>query len=145
MPWKLECCAHFYFIFVFNSLFSGAVVQLKSITSALSGNESLSSIFLDTTRLLLQILLYVVSIICGYIDLNTNLYEKAQFRSHAEFSIPCWGASSNDSPSGVKVPIETRLYWHQKAVLSVMEAGSLNWLVGKVGAFKISIHVHLTW
>lgn len=111
------------------ALLKGAVVQLKSITSALSGNESLSSIFLDTTRLLLQILLYVVSIICGYIDLNTNLYEKAQFRSRAEFFIPCWGASSDDSSSGVKVPTETRLYWHQRAVVSVMEAGGLNWLV----------------
>ena len=86
----------------------------------------------------------MVSIICGYIDLNTNLYEKAQlFSSHAEFFTPSWGASSNESSSGVKVPIETRLYWHQKAVLSVMEAGGLNWLVGKVGAFKIFIHIDL--
>lgn len=112
------------------ALMKGAVVHLKSITSELSGDESLSSIFLDKTRLLQQILLYVVSIICGYIDLNTNLYEKAQlFSSHAEFFTPSWGASSNESSSGVEVPTETRLYWHQRAVVSVMEAGVLNWLV----------------
>eukprot|EP00258_Populus_trichocarpa_P035046 XP_024451065.1 BEACH domain-containing protein B isoform X2 [Populus trichocarpa] len=112
------------------ALMKGALVQLKSITSELSGDESLSSISLDKTRLLQQILLYVVSIICGYIDLNTNLYEKAQlFSSHAEFFTPSWGASSNESSSGVKVPTETRLYWHQRAVVSVMEAGVLNWLV----------------
>ncbi|KAJ6939644.1 BEACH domain-containing protein lvsC isoform X3 [Populus alba x Populus x berolinensis] len=112
------------------ALMKGAVVHLKSITSELSGDESLSSIFLDKTRLLQQILLYVVSIICGYIDLNTNLYEKAQlFSSHAEFFTSSWGASSNESSSGVEVPTETRLYWHQRAVVSVMEAGFLNWLV----------------
>ncbi|CAK7347273.1 unnamed protein product [Dovyalis caffra] len=112
------------------ALMKGAVVQLKSITSALSGDENLSNIFLDKTRLLQQILVYVVSITCGFIDLNTNLYEKAQlFSSSAEFSAPSWGASSNDSSSSMKVPTETGLCWHQRAVVSVMEAGGLNWLV----------------
>ncbi|KAL1093497.1 hypothetical protein V6Z11_D06G034800 [Gossypium hirsutum] len=41
------------------------------------------------------------------------------------------GASSSiDSSNSLKGSLsETRLHWHQKAIVSVMEAGGLNWLV----------------
>lgn len=119
------------------SFVPGGVVQLKAITGALSGDESLSNIIQEKTGLLQQILIYVVSIISGFINLNANLFEKAHlYSSSLEFYASIWGASSNDSPSNVKVPTETNLYWHQKAVVLVMEAGGLNWLVGKVGISK---------
>lgn len=46
------------------------------------------------------------------------------------------GASSSiDSSNSLKGSLsETRLHWHQKAIVSVMEAGGLNWLVGKLGS-----------
>lgn len=117
---------------------SGVVVQFKALTIAFSGDESLSHMTVEKTGLLQQILVYVVLIICNFIDLNTNVYKKAQlYSSSVEFSVTNWGASSVDSSSSLKVPSEARLYWHQKAVVSVMEAGGLNWLVGKVGTFKV--------
>ncbi|KAG8632803.1 hypothetical protein MANES_18G056822v8 [Manihot esculenta] len=51
------------------------------------------------------------------------------YRGSVEFSSSGWFASSIDSSTSLKIPTETRLYWHQKAVVSVMEAGGLNWLV----------------
>lgn len=112
---------------------SGAVVQLKTITSALSADESLSNFAVEKTGLLQQILVYVVSIIYSFIDLDSNVYEKAQLYSNSIGFVPSGGKSPLDSSSNLKAPYETMLSWHQKAVVSVMEAGGLNWLVGKVG------------
>lgn len=113
---------------------SGAVVQLKTISSALSADESLSDFAVEKTGLLQQILVHVVSIICSFIDLDSNVYGKVQLYSNSIDFVPSSGASLLDSSSNLKVTsYETRLHWHQKAVVSVMEAGGLNWLVGKVG------------
>ncbi|XP_015579782.2 BEACH domain-containing protein B isoform X1 [Ricinus communis] len=112
------------------ALMKGAVVQLKALTGAISGDESLSNAIVEKTKLLQQILVYVVSIMCTFIDLNTNEYEKAQlYSSSLDFPVSGWDALSTGSSSISKIPTETRLYWHQKAVMSVMEAGGLNWLV----------------
>jgi hypothetical protein len=125
----------YYFYFYIVVLFtSGAVVQLKTITSALSADESLSNFAVEKTALLQQILVYVVSVIYSFIDLDSNVYEKSQLYSNSIGFVPSSGKSPLDSSSNLKVSsYETRLCWHQKAVVSVMEAGGLNWLVGKVG------------
>lgn len=113
------------------ALMKAAVVQLKTITSALSADESLSNSITEKIGILQKILVQVVSIICSFINLSSNVYEKAKlYSNNLEFSIPTGGATSNESYSGIEVPVfEVRLRWHQKAVVSVMEAGGLNWLV----------------
>ncbi|XP_057974811.1 BEACH domain-containing protein B isoform X2 [Malania oleifera] len=113
------------------ALMKAAVVQLKTITSTLPADETLSTYAVEKTRILLKVLVYVVSIICSFIDLNATVYEKVQFFSNAvEFPVPGGGAFSVGPPYNLKVPhCETRLHWHQKAIVSVMEAGGLNWLV----------------
>lgn len=90
---------------------------------------------MEKTSLLQQILVYVVSIICSFIDSNSNVYENSQLYSKTLGFNSRDGASQIDSSSTLQVPCETSFQWHQKAVVSVMEAGGLNWLVGKVGNF----------
>lgn len=87
----------------------------------------------EKIKLLQQILTYVVSIIYIFIDLGSNIDKKDElfcslvgFISHADAPI----ISSNSSKV---LSTEARLHWRQKAIVSVMEAGGLNWLVGKVG------------
>ncbi|XP_065880379.1 BEACH domain-containing protein B isoform X2 [Euphorbia lathyris] len=112
------------------ALMKGAVVQLKTLTSALSGDEGLFNVVAEKAELLQKTLLYVVSIICTFIGLKTIDCEKAQLHDDSiEFSAPERGYILNDSSSSSFVPSETKVYWHQKAVMSVMEAGGLNWLV----------------
>lgn len=123
-----------FFIFIF--FIPGAVIQLKTMTGALSADENFSNLMAEKTGFLQRVLVYVVSIICSFIDLNSNVYEKAQLYSNTkDFSV--LGASSSiEFSNSLKGPLsETRLHWHQKGVVSVMEAGGLNWLVGKVGNF----------
>lgn len=121
----------FYFLFIL-----GVVVQLKTISGALSADEKLSNFTVEKTGLLQQILVYVVSIISTFIDLNSNVNEKRQMYSNTIGFLSGGGASRVDSSSTSKDPSsEILLRWHQQAVVSVMEAGGLNWLVGKVGNF----------
>ena len=61
---------------------------------------------------------YVVAIIHIFIDIDSLLYVE-------------------DHSLSMKVPTcEERLMWRQKAVVLVMEAGGINWLVGKVCQFE---------
>ncbi|CAL1372181.1 unnamed protein product [Linum trigynum] len=99
------------------ALLKGAVVQLKGIAGALSGEENLSDPISEKTLLLQQILVHVISIMCNFIDLNTNAYGKAVF------------APSIYASTSSKVLTDSKMYWRQKAVVAVMEAGGLNWLV----------------
>ncbi|XP_022773061.1 BEACH domain-containing protein B-like isoform X4 [Durio zibethinus] len=112
------------------ALMKGVVVQLKTMAGVLSADESFSNLIAEKMGFLQRVLVYVVSIICSFIDLNSNVYEKAQmYSSTKDFSVI--GASSSiDFSNSFKGSLsEARLHWHQKAVVSVMEAGGLNWLV----------------
>ncbi|KAF3447262.1 hypothetical protein FNV43_RR12442 [Rhamnella rubrinervis] len=112
------------------ALMKGVVIQLKTINGSFSSDETLSNFTMEKTSLLQQILVYVVSIICSFIDLNSNVYENSQLYSKTIGLYSRDGASQIDSSSSLKVPSwETSFQWHQKAVVSVMEAGGLNWLV----------------
>lgn len=113
------------------ALMKAAVVQLKTVTGALSADESLLNFTVEKNGVLQKILVYVVSIICSFIGLNSNVYEKAQLYGNGmEFPVASVGSFLVDHSSSLKVRLcETRLQWHQKAVVSVMEAGGLNWLV----------------
>ncbi|XP_059637635.1 BEACH domain-containing protein B [Cornus florida] len=113
------------------ALMKAAVIQLKTITGALSADEGLSNFIVEKTAILQKILLHVVSIICSFTDLSSNIYGKAHLYSNGlKFSVPKGGTTSNDSSISSDASFsEARLSWHLKAVVSVMEAGGLNWLV----------------
>ncbi|XWS25391.1 hypothetical protein CRYUN_Cryun27aG0064600 [Craigia yunnanensis] len=112
------------------ALMKGAVIQLKTMAGVLLADESFSNLIAEKTRFLQRVLVYVVSIICSFIDLNSNVYEKAQKYSITEDFSVIGASSSIDLSNNLKGSLsETRLHWHQKAVVSVMEAGGLNWLV----------------
>ncbi|KAJ4963542.1 hypothetical protein NE237_023481 [Protea cynaroides] len=104
------------------ALMKAAVVQLKTVTGALAADEGLSNPTVEKIKLLQKILVYVVSTIFSFINLNSNVYEKAQLYADS--------SCLNDPSTGLKSSIsETWLQWNQKAVVSVIEAGGLNWLV----------------
>ncbi|MBA0625745.1 hypothetical protein Godav_003516 [Gossypium davidsonii] len=112
------------------ALMKGAVIQLKTMTGSLSVDENLSNFLTEKIGFLQRLLVYVVSIMCSLIDLDSNIYEKAQMYNITEGSYEIGASSSIDSSNSLKGSLsETRLHWHQKAIVSVMEAGGLNWLV----------------
>ena len=73
---------------------------------------------MENTRLLQHVLINVVSIVHSFIDIDSLL-------------------CAEDHSLSMNIPsCEERLMWRQKAVVSVMEAGGINWLVGKVCQFE---------
>lgn len=124
-----------------DSVFPAAVVQLKTITSALPADESLSNTIVQNAGILQQILVHVVSIICNFIDLHSSIEENVQFKSTStEFSAARSDEVYINPSTAVKSPVsETILSWHQTTVVSVMEAGGLNWLLGKVCSFSFCL------
>ncbi|QHN94309.1 BEACH domain-containing protein B [Arachis hypogaea] len=111
------------------ALMKGAVVQLKTISGALSADESLSVFVADKIKLLQQILTYVVSIIYIFIDLGYNIDKQDELFCHPVGITFHADAPISSSNSSRDLSTEARLHWRQKAVVSVMEAGGLNWLV----------------
>ncbi|KAI4307513.1 hypothetical protein L6164_030691 [Bauhinia variegata] len=109
------------------ALMKGAVVQLKTISGTLSADE-ISGFTVGKIRLLEKILLYVVSIICNFIDLGLTLDKQDDLCCSTDF-ISCAETSISTSNGSRVLSSEARLFWHQKAIVSVMEAGGLNWLV----------------
>ncbi|XP_027772213.1 BEACH domain-containing protein B isoform X3 [Solanum pennellii] len=112
------------------ALMKAAVVQLKAIASALSADEALSNPVAEKTAILQNILLYVVSIIGSFINLHFSTPEKTWLNSGFSEIFGPKRVEIHDIVTGVDVSdSETMIRWHQKAIVSVMEAGGLNWLV----------------
>jgi len=112
--------------------FSAAVVQLKTLSSTLAVDEQLSNSAVEKTRVLQNILLYVVSVMYSFMELHSIDYDKLRYVDVSKYFF------SRDhlhevASSSVNVAVsEARSRWQQKSVVLVMEAGGVNWLVGKV-------------
>ncbi|XP_031393123.1 BEACH domain-containing protein B isoform X2 [Punica granatum] len=112
------------------AVLKGAVIQLKTVTGALSTDESLSNFTLDKIKILQRVLVHAVSIILNFIDLDAHIHRKDILGDITQFYFPKGSAMLVGSAVDVEAsPSEARLQWQQKAVVSVMEAGGLNWLV----------------
>ncbi|KAL0289479.1 UNVERIFIED_CONTAM: BEACH domain-containing protein B [Sesamum calycinum] len=113
------------------ALMKAAVVQLKTITSALPADESLLNTMVESAGTLQKILVHVVSVICNFIDFHSSIEENVQDKStKTKSSVARSGEILINPCTAVKSPVsETILSWHQKTVVSVMEAGGLNWLL----------------
>lgn len=113
------------------ALLKASIVQLKTLTSALVVDEQLSSCSMEKTRILQKILLYVVSIIYSFMELHLFVHDTSllvDIGKHTFSRGNLWDVPS----SSVKDTIpEARFLWQQKAIVLVMEAGGVNWLVGK--------------
>lgn len=120
--------------------FPAALVLLRTITSALSADEILSSTVVDNTGILQKILVYVVSVICNFVDIHPIMDEVIQLESINMESVSRVGEISLNRSTILKsAHAETILFWHQTTVISVMEAGGLNWLSGVACSFSLLI------
>ncbi|KAG6523846.1 hypothetical protein ZIOFF_013733 [Zingiber officinale] len=108
------------------ALFKAAVVKLKTLTSSLPVDEHLPNTLLERISFLQKILVRVVSIIFSFMELHAQRTGNIQtdiIRKHPrEFS----------SSGSKKLFCETRIIWQQKAIVMVIEAGGVNWLVAPV-------------
>ncbi|KAK4722545.1 hypothetical protein R3W88_012778 [Solanum pinnatisectum] len=119
------------------ALMKAAVVQLKAIASALSADEALSNPVAEKIAILQNILLYVVSIIGSFINLHFSTPEKSWLNSGYMEIFGPRSVDIHDIVTAIDVSdSETMIRWRQKAIVSVMEAGGLNWLVELLRVMK---------
>ncbi|XP_076899562.1 BEACH domain-containing protein B isoform X2 [Bidens hawaiensis] len=112
------------------ALMKAAVVQLKTIAGALSADDTLSSSNVEKAVFLQKILVHVISIVCCFINLRVDVHGKVMIDvDNLKASVERLALNPEPFIHSRDPLSEKRLQWHQKAVISVMEAGGFNWLV----------------
>ncbi|XP_038988519.1 LOW QUALITY PROTEIN: BEACH domain-containing protein B-like [Phoenix dactylifera] len=111
------------------ALLKAAVVQLKTLTSALAVDEQLSSSSVEKTRTLQKLLVYVVSVVFVFVELHSSATMKNQFVDIVKYLPSKDNLLVVPSSNPKSLISEKKLDWQQKAIVLVMEAGGVNWLV----------------
>ncbi|XP_031488059.1 BEACH domain-containing protein B isoform X2 [Nymphaea colorata] len=112
------------------ALMKASIIQLKSVPSTLAIPEQLSPPNMELIRFLQKLLFFVVSIISNVINFESgtaDLYSSFLNLGFKESSHLADSSEKGDVPDPDFVA--RKFYWQQKAVVAVMEAGGLNWLV----------------
>ncbi|KAL5208035.1 hypothetical protein ABZP36_032470 [Zizania latifolia] len=108
------------------ALLKAAVVKLKTLTSLLATDEILSNKAIEDMKMMQKILLYIVTIISNFMNLEPYLTRITQFVLSTEHTL------SNNFLATVLPSTKSTVHdrnWQQKAIVAVMEAGGVNWLV----------------
>ncbi|XP_078166919.1 binding protein isoform X2 [Carex rostrata] len=114
------------------AVLKAAVIQLKGLASTLAADEQLSSAGAEKTRTLQSILVYVINIISLFMDFDSSPINATHTVNNntKEQSSSSACAGDTTSPTGTKGTVpDLMLRWQQKAIVLVMEAGGVNWLV----------------
>uniref|UniRef100_K3YP63 BEACH domain-containing protein B n=1 Tax=Setaria italica TaxID=4555 RepID=K3YP63_SETIT len=110
-----------------SSITETAVVKLKTLTSLLAADEQLSNKTVENMRTMQKVLVYIVTVISNFMDLEPTTTRISQFLNSSRHAL-----SSNYlatvGPSTSKNMVSDK-NWQKKAIVSVMEAGGVNWLV----------------
>ncbi|KAM3295295.1 hypothetical protein ACQJBY_037900 [Aegilops geniculata] len=108
------------------ALLKAAVVKLKTLTSLLATDEQLSNRTVENMRMMQKILVHIVTIISNFMDLEpaaTRISRVVNSTDHAPSN-----NLATVTPNAIRRFVSDR-NWQQKAIVSVMEAGGVNWLV----------------
>ena len=114
----------------FSLVYSAAVVKLKTLTSLLAADE-LSNKTVENMRTMQKVLVYIVTIISNFMDLEPSTTRISQFILNSSRRTLSSNYLATVAPNTSKNMVSDR-NWQKKAIVSVMEAGGVNWLVGKV-------------
>uniref|UniRef100_M8C0E6 BEACH domain-containing protein lvsC n=1 Tax=Aegilops tauschii TaxID=37682 RepID=M8C0E6_AEGTA len=108
------------------ALLKAAVVKLKTLTSLLATDEQLSNRTVENMRMMQKILVHIVTIISNFMDLEpaaTRISRVVNSTDHTPSN-----NLATVTPNAIRRFVSDR-NWQQKAIVSVMEAGGVNWLV----------------
>ncbi|XP_023157987.1 BEACH domain-containing protein B isoform X1 [Zea mays] len=110
------------------ALLKAAVVKLKTLTSLLAADEQLSNKTVENMRTMQKVLVYIVTIISNFMDLEPNTTRISQFILNSSRHTLSSNYLATVAPNTSKSMVFDR-NWQKKAIVSVMEAGGVNWLV----------------
>ncbi|CAD6251786.1 unnamed protein product [Miscanthus lutarioriparius] len=110
------------------ALLKAAVVKLKTLTSLLAADEEVSNKTVENMRRMQKVLVYIVTIISNFMDLEPSTTRISQFILNSSRHTVSSNYLATVAPNTSKNMVSDR-NWQKKAIVSVMEAGGVNWLV----------------
>lgn len=96
----------------------------------LAADEQLSNETVENMRTMQKVLVYIVTIVSNFMDLEPTTTRISQFLNSSRHTLSS-SYLATVVPSTSKNMVSDK-NWQKKAIVSVMEAGGVNWLVGKV-------------
>ncbi|TKW23149.1 hypothetical protein SEVIR_4G274600v4 [Setaria viridis] len=111
------------------SLLKAAVAQLRNLNSLLAADDQSSDKGVGNTTLMLNILVFIITIISNFMKLEITVARVPRINettkhTPSESHLAAVTSSSPDSTIS-----DTVRHWQQKAIVLVMEASGVNWLV----------------
>uniref|UniRef100_A0A0E0JVW3 BEACH domain-containing protein B n=1 Tax=Oryza punctata TaxID=4537 RepID=A0A0E0JVW3_ORYPU len=109
------------------ALLKAAVVKLKTLTSLLAADEHLSNKAIENMKMMQKILVHIVTIISNFMNLEPTVTRLTQFVNSTGQTLSNEFLATITPRSAKNAVHDTN--WQQKAIVAVMEAGGVNWLV----------------
>ncbi|KAJ1260421.1 hypothetical protein BS78_10G231000 [Paspalum vaginatum] len=125
-------------------VYSAAVAQLKDLNKLLAADEQSSDEAVGNTRLILNILVSIINIISNFMKLETTtariplIVETTKHTSSNNHLVAVTSSSPGSTTS------DTLLHWKQRAIVFVMEASGVNWLVELLRVIQ-RLNLKLQW
>jgi len=110
---------------------SAAVAQLRNLNSLLAADDQSSDEAMRNTRLMLSILVCIITIISNFMKLETTTTRIPHIVETTKHTPSKSHLAAVTSSSPDHTISNTVRHWQQKAIVLVMEASGVNWLVGK--------------
>jgi len=110
---------------------SAAVAQLRNLNSLLAADDQSSDEAMRNTRLMLSILVCIITIISNFMKLETTTTRIPHIVETTKHTPSKSHLAAVTSSSPDSIISDTVRHWQQKAIVLVMEASGVNWLVGK--------------
>ncbi|WVZ78912.1 hypothetical protein U9M48_026555 [Paspalum notatum var. saurae] len=110
-------------------VYSAAVAQLKDLNKLLAADEQSSDEAVGNTRLILNILVSIINIISNFMKLETTAARIPLIVETTKHTPSNNHLDAVTSSSPGSTTSDTLLHWKQRAIVFVMEASGVNWLV----------------
>lgn len=113
-------------------VYSAAVAQLKNLNRLLAAEDQSSDEAVENARLMLNILVFIITIISNFMKLELTVGRIPHIVNSTKHTPSSNHLAAVTSSSPDRTIPDTLRHWQQKAIVLVMEASGVNWLVGKV-------------
>jgi len=113
-------------------VYSAAVAQLKNLNRLLAAEDQSSDEVVENARLMLNILVSIITIISNFMKLEITVGRIPHIVETIKHTPSNNHLAAVTSSSPARTISDTLRHWQQKAIVLVMEASGVYWLVGKV-------------
>ncbi|CAD6338666.1 unnamed protein product [Miscanthus lutarioriparius] len=111
------------------SLLKAAVAQLKNLNRLLAAEDQSSDEAVENARLMLNILVCIITIISNFMKLEITVGRIPHIADTTKHTPSSNHLAAVTSSSPDRTISDTLRHWQQKAIVLVMEARGVNWLV----------------